>query len=73
MTQTQAVLRYLQAHGSITPLEALQELGCFRLAARVWDLNKEGHLITCRWENRGGKRYARYVLAEAPGQIELFA
>ena len=45
MTQTQALLEALRARAGrgITPIEALDELGCFRLAARVWDLRQQGH------------------------------
>lgn len=70
-SQNDAILDALRQRGSLTPLEALQDFGCFRLAARIWELRLEGHLIECRWEKRGGKRYARYVL-ETPGQQELF-
>jgi len=45
MNQKTEVVDYLQQHGSITPLEALRELGCFRLAARIKDLENEGFVI----------------------------
>ena len=45
MTQTTDVLEYLNTHGSITPLEALRELGIMRLAARVNDLENRGYVI----------------------------
>ena len=44
-TQTEKVLCYLREHGSITPLEALDDLGIMRLGARIWDLQQEGHVI----------------------------
>lgn len=31
--------------GSITQLEALRDLGCFRLASRINDLKKKGYKI----------------------------
>ena len=43
--QTEKILRYMRSHGSITPLEAVLELDCMRLASRIADLKKEGHLI----------------------------
>ena len=67
MTDKVRVLDYLKAHGSITPLEALNELGCYRLGARIWDLRHDGHTIITEMEHgvdRHGEpmRYARYTL-----------
>ena len=44
-TQVKDVLRYMHENGSITQLEALSELGVFRLASRVNDLRNLGHRI----------------------------
>ena len=69
MTQTDMILDYLRERGSISQLEAAQELGCWRLGARIWDLRHEGHairreMVTSR--NRFGVpvSYARYSLQE---------
>lgn len=62
MIQSAAILRYLRDYGSITPREALDELGCFRLAARIHDLRLEGHLIVAETVKAGGKAFARYRL-----------
>jgi hypothetical protein len=35
----------MQEYGSINALEALRDLGCMRLASRISDLRKEGHVI----------------------------
>lgn len=43
-TQCQRVLQRLH-RGPINPLDALTELGVFRLAARINDLRKQGHQI----------------------------
>jgi hypothetical protein len=45
MTQKERVLWYLRRHDEITPAEADDELGIGRLAARVYDLRKEGYPI----------------------------
>lgn len=64
------VLDYLRANGSITPLEALREFGCYRLGARIWDLRHDGHSISTEmvegrdW-NGEHERYARYRLEES--------
>jgi hypothetical protein len=41
-THKAQILAYLQSGNSITPLDALQLFGCFRLGARIFDLRKSG-------------------------------
>ena len=67
MTQEQMVLKYMQDFGSITPMEALNDLGVYRLASRISDLRSKGYKIETEniyFENRYGKKshYAKYVL-----------
>lgn len=45
MTQCDMILAYIDLYGSITPLEALRECHCMRLASRICDLRKAGHNI----------------------------
>lgn len=45
MTQCERLLAYLQRFGRIDPLQAWQELGIYRLGARVFDLKAAGHDI----------------------------
>ena len=45
-TQAERVLDYIEQFGSITQLEALQDLGVMRLASRISDLKKLGYPIT---------------------------
>jgi len=60
--QTDMVLDHLRG-GPITPLDALKLYGCFRLAARVYDLRKDGHdIITQRYTTDGGAVVAEYHL-----------
>ena len=63
MSQTQAILKHLQ-RASITPLEALDRYGCFRLGARIHELKQAGHSIKSEIVEREGKRFARYSLAQ---------
>ena len=70
--QCEAILWHLEHRGSITPIEALNELGCFRLAARIEELRRSGHGIKTIIEKRKGKRYARYVYAQRPQQIGMW-
>lgn len=65
-TQAERVLDYIATFGSITQLEALNDLGVMRLASRISDLKKQGYPITSNIEtvkNRYGencyiKRYS---------------
>lgn len=41
-TQNQRLIAYLEKHGHITQLEALTELGIFRLASRINDIKRMG-------------------------------
>ena len=59
-SQNKQILHYLKSMGSITPIVALNEHGCFRLAARIKDLRDEGHNILTEIVSNDGKRYARY-------------
>ena len=67
-TQAQRIIEYIETFGSITQLEALQDLGVMRLASRISDLRKQGYPITSSFEdvkNRYGescsiKRYSLY-------------
>ena len=62
MSQNEVIRAALLSGRSLTPLDALNEFGCFRLAARVADLRREGMDIECATETKNGKRYARYFV-----------
>ena len=48
---------------SITQLEALNQFGCFRLAARIADLRDQSfNIVTDMVTLENGKRVARYFL-----------
>ena len=66
-TQQQHIREYLEAGHSITPLEALEMFGCFRLGAQIFDLKKKGMAIemTMKKDENTGKRYAVYYIAPA--------
>ncbi len=64
MTQTQWILEQLK-RGPLTPMDALNGCGCFRLGARIHELRQAGHNI--KTENRhlpNGKVIAAYHLKE---------
>lgn len=67
-THCQLILEYLDEFGSISPLEAIRDIGCYRLASRVADLRKKGYPIITDMEtviNRRGRKstFARYRMA----------
>ncbi len=65
-SQSIEILRALQAGQKLTPIEALNRFGCFRLGARIYDLKKQGFSIKSKMvETRDGKRVAEYSLANA--------
>lgn len=47
-TQCQRILTYIKDFGSITSLQAMQDLGCMRLASRINDLKRMGFPIRKR-------------------------
>ena len=62
-TQAGRILAYLRAGHRITALDALELFGCFRLAARIHELRREGWAIEERTvETASGKRIAEYSL-----------
>lgn len=68
-TQNQRILDYISEFGSITQLEALQDLGVMRLASRISDLKRQGYNITSSIDvvkNRYGEkcRVKRYSLID---------
>lgn len=66
MTQCEKIRTYLNDHGSITPLDAMREFGCMRLASRISEMIKAGEKITkvtVKDKNRYGEtvHYAKYI------------
>lgn len=60
VTQREAIYEFIKRKGTITPMEALMHIGCFRLSARILELRNAGHKITTEKETDNGKTYARY-------------
>ena len=45
-SQNEMILKYLQTHRTgITPLQALNKFGCFRLSGRIFELREQGYKI----------------------------
>lgn len=69
-SQSENILSHLKRAGTITPLEALELYGCFRLAAIIHDLKKEHNIETemISAPGKGGKmkHFARYRIHIQP-------
>lgn len=66
-SQCDMILGYMEDFGSITPIDALREFGCMRLAARIADLKERGIKIRserCKSLGKYGNivSYKRYYL-----------
>ena len=59
ISKQEKVLTHLQVHGSITPLEALEKYGSFRLGALIFNLRKQGYDIKTNIVPKKG--YAKYT------------
>jgi hypothetical protein len=68
MSQKELIRAALQSGAAITPMDALKQYGCFRLAPRIDELRREGLDIETIPQTYNGKRYAAYVLR---GQASL--
>lgn len=58
-TQNERIIAYMIQFGSISQLEALQDLGVMRLASRISDLRRKGYNIISKTEavsNRYGEK-----------------
>ncbi len=61
--QRALILRHLTAGLTITPREAQDLFGCYRLGARIYDLRQAGwNIITETVEAETGNKFARYRL-----------
>ena len=63
--QQQRVLEYMNAFGSISSMEAFQDLGVTRLAAVIFELKRKGITINSKTEARVNhfgevKHFSRY-------------
>lgn len=65
-TQSQRIKEHLLKGKTLTPLQALNKFGCFRLSARIYDLKDElwdlGYVITSVLETKNDKTFAKYSL-----------
>ena len=62
MSAIYQIQKDLMSGKSITPLQALNKYGCFRLAAAIHKLRKEGMAIETEYVTQNGKTFAKYFL-----------
>lgn len=68
MSQQSQIQSYLEDGNKITPLEALNKFGSFRLSAIIYNLKKEGMNIKTNRITKNGKTFAEYELVFEPQQ-----
>lgn len=61
-SQCDRILEHMSHGRTLTPIEALELFGSFRLAARIEQLRSRGHLIDCELIEENGKSFARYSI-----------
>lgn len=61
-SQNKMIQKHLESGRSISPIEALNLYGCFRLASRISDLRHRGLIIKTEKMFVNGKRFASYKL-----------
>lgn len=71
-TQAERILKYMRYFGAITQRDAINDLGCMRLASRISELREAGYKINRRMikvRNRFGETctVAEYSLEEKEG------
>ena len=69
ITQCEMIEDYLDEWGSITPLEAMRDLGIMRLASRIAEMKKSGlniksEMVSVATRNGGRTHIARYSWAD---------
>ena len=62
VSQTEMVFNHLKSGHAITPLEALERYGIFRLGARILEIRKQGFDVKTDTVSKNGKHFASYKL-----------
>jgi len=63
MSQNKQIANYLNKGKKLTPIDALNKFGCFRLAARIADLRNNGmSIVTKTIKLDNNKQIAQYSI-----------
>lgn len=49
----------------VSPLDALNRIGCMSLSQRCGELRRDGVNVVDKWVSKGGKRFKAYRIAKA--------
>ena len=63
-SQNTKIYNYLAKGKSLTPIQALDKFGCFRLASRINDLRKQGYTIFTDKVTKNKKTFASYKMVK---------
>lgn len=63
MKNQRKALEALMKKKWVTPIDALREVGCLRLAARVLEMKQAGIPIEDAWVDINGKHYKKYRIS----------
>lgn len=70
-SQTDLVLAWLRAYGTISTIEAFEYLKITRLSARIFDLKNMGFVFNAeRKVSKEGKRYVEYSILHDPEKVQ---
>lgn len=69
MSQLKQIKSYLEYGNKITPLEALNKFGSFRLSAIIHKLRQSGMNIKTNNVTVNGKTFAEYELVRKPQKV----
>ena len=74
MSHNKEIATYLAEHGSINFWEALEEFGCSRLAARIYDIRSRGiDIMSANLKLPNGKRVTRYMWVNSERNHKLLS
>jgi len=69
ISQEDYILKDLLRGTCITPMDALEDYGCFRLGARIYDLRNKGYDIKTKKIKRNKKTFAGYYIEKKTKKI----
>lgn len=73
MSQCDKIVDYMKEHDGITQRDAIIAFGCYRLAARIFDLREKGYIIESEREHTDGyfDNHVRYRLVKDPFETKV--